>query len=388
MKQLLQNKLLAAFSLFALCGLSGSAQTQVNNPGSVYFSSETDGTFLYSLDCGDANQQNGTAISCYVEDEANSYYKFQHGTNNTQALFSLTGSATECQLFLNGDSTLPLVGADGATTEGTTVVTYKENSNNYSCNWSLSRETVSGSIQRIRVKCGNLYLRGNNRTSYDYLQSGAGTGAWWTAFTFTHRNPAPMKFKASSQWATYSTDNAALIPEGIRAFYPTKCDGKKDSLILTEMDTIPANTGVLLYRTSTTESDYVVTPTTAPDPTAISEKNLLKATGYAGTTLSSVTNCYGLSGGTFKKLTFNESDATKNKVAKFKAYLEMPTDEASSATTLQLQLPEGITEDIHTAKLDEAQKDANAVYDLTGRKVNHMGKGEIYIQSGKKFIAK
>ena len=47
-----------------------------------------------------------------------------------------------------------------------------------------------------------------------------------------------------------------------------------------------------------------------------------------------------------------------------------------------------ITTEISSPAIVETQSKDNSVYDLIGRKVERPQKGNIYIQNGKKFVAK
>jgi hypothetical protein len=139
---------------------------------------------------------------------------------------------------------------------------------------------------------------------------------------------------------------------------------------------VPAGQGVLLYGTAGAE--VTLTPTTgAGDLT----NNQLHATTLADGTLVSKESedCYSLSGDTFKKYTGTSFVANK-------AYFEVSSSGSLSARSFTIEFVDGG----YATAIDgvsAAERSANSVYDLQGRRVEKPVKG-IYVVNGKKVVIK
>ena len=193
---------------------------------------------------------------------------------------------------------------------------------------------------------------------------------------------------------TFFANEAVIIPEGVTAFVATsepvmdETDAQGNAIGTITMNAIndgiiPAQTGVLICGEP---ADYeFVTSTEAG--TAV-EGNLLK--GYAGSfeydnvTLADGYTTYVLTvkngegeAGFYKK-------TSGFKVYYNKAYLQVPTTQLANLR-IRFGKQEGTTSiDNSQLTIDNAQL---VIYDLTGRRVEKMGKG-IYIVNGKKVIVK
>ncbi len=188
---------------------------------------------------------------------------------------------------------------------------------------------------------------------------------------------------------TFYANAATTIPEGVKAYVALEepvmdgADGQGNAVGTISMaevtDIIPAKTGVVLRGEAGTYDFFY----TAEDGAADTDANLL--VGYAGAaefravSLLDNVNTYVLTvkdgaAGFYKK------DAAF-KVYNHKAYLNVPEN---AAGTLRLRFvdADGTTE-IRDVLL--VQGETGEIYDLTGRRVRHAGKG-VYIMGGKKVL--
>ncbi len=188
---------------------------------------------------------------------------------------------------------------------------------------------------------------------------------------------------------TFYANAATTIPEGVKAYVALEepvmdgADGQGNAVGTISMaevtDIIPAKTGVVLRGEAGTYDFFY----TAEDGAADTDANLL--VGYAGAaefravSLLDNVNTYVLTvkdgaAGFYKK------DAAF-KVYNHKAYLNVP---GTAAGTLRLRFvdADGTTE-IRDVLLEQGE--TGEIYDLTGRRVRHAGKG-VYIMGGKKVL--
>lgn len=188
---------------------------------------------------------------------------------------------------------------------------------------------------------------------------------------------------------TFYANAATFIPEGVKAYVALEepvmdgADGQGNAVGTISMaevtDIIPAKTGVVLRGEAGTYDFFY----TAEDGAADTDANLL--VGYAGAaefravSLLDNVNTYVLTvkdgaAGFYKK------DAAF-KVYNHKAYLNVP---GTAAGTLRLRFvdADGTTE-IRDVLLEQGE--IGEIYDLTGRRVRHAGKG-VYIMGGKKVL--
>lgn len=230
------------------------------------------------------------------------------------------------------------------------------------------------------------------RFSLDWASNGA--------YKFTEENPfkpiastaatnAKVESTISEQGiGTFYANAATFIPEGVKAYVALEepvmngADGQGNAVGTISMaevtDIIPAKTGVVL-RGAKNDYDFFYT---AEDGATETEGNMLR--GYAGAAeYKEVT----LTEGTSYVLTvqggvagFFRKDAAF-KVYNHKAYLNVPEN---AAGTLRLRFvdADGTTE-IRDVLLEQGE--TGEIYDLTGRRVRHAGKG-VYIMGGKKVL--
>ena len=188
---------------------------------------------------------------------------------------------------------------------------------------------------------------------------------------------------------TFYASEAMQIPEGVKAYVTNelKKEGETGVLTLTELEgIIPAKTGALIFGE---EDVYEFIPSISYG-TAV-ENNML--VGYEAdnndpnskkdVTLSDDYTTYVLTvkdekAGFYRK-------AKDFVVANNKAYLNIPTEQASNVQRIRFGKQEGTTEiDNSQLTIDNSQL---VIYDLMGRPVEKMEKG-IYIVNGKKVVVK
>ncbi len=259
----------------------------------------------------------------------------------------------------------------------------KDNSNHYlvgltTGNFKMSSTSTSvalssdGSIKNS--SSGTYYLRYNTAGGLRWYSSSTGQKAYF------------YKLIPGTTYSDYST---TVVPENV-TITPTKeyvsfsspypldftnttgltayvvSDETSTSVTLTEVNKVPANTGLVLKGTANTE--YTV-PVLSGDADTFTNK--LKGTGTEGVTVEE-RSVYVLSDGKFKVYTGTE-------IAGGKAYLP----KTSPAPSLSFDFGEGTT---GIQNIERTIND-NQYYTLDGRRVAEPTKG-LYIINGKKVIIK
>lgn len=226
-----------------------------------------------------------------------------------------------------------------------------------------------------------------------------GNGGIWNvaAVYFVPDNEQPMNRTisiGSTGWATFSASQNYDLPEGLKAYYVKSYSGGR--AIVQEISDIPNNTGVLLEGTPNTE--YTLT-------------SKASATAVDGNMLVANIGSFGLPQTVKKRVTEGSNDFTNhllvsdNGSAKFgrtsgsgtlggnKSFLQIRTSQlpsAASGAKIAFGLEGEVTGINKINKNDNANINANAIYDLSGRKVAdscQLSKG-IYIINGKKVVVK
>lgn len=179
---------------------------------------------------------------------------------------------------------------------------------------------------------------------------------------------------ADSGFSTYSNAYDVTIPDGLKAYYASSCDGKVVMMSEITGGVIPANCGVVLVGDSSEE--YVL----SRSYTNISgiENNLLVAAvnEISVSPVSGYKTNYVLASGKFHKFT---GTAT---IPAGKAYLQVPTSMASKEMTLYF----GDADGIGNLKSDMTCF-SEIIYNLQGQRVGNDFKG-IVIRNGRKYLQK
>lgn len=174
--------------------------------------------------------------------------------------------------------------------------------------------------------------------------------------------------------ATFSAPFATVIPEGVKAY--TVSSIGNDAATLKEISTaIPANTGVVLVANEATTATML--PVT-DETVATAEGNLLKHSAGAAHTVAASDNAYILA---------KDGDAVAFYTAQESTTLAMNKAYLSYAGTRALSLNfAGAVTSINSVL--RKTSDNAPLFDLSGRRIFKAQKGALYIQNGKKLIAK
>ena len=202
------------------------------------------------------------------------------------------------------------------------------------------------------------------------------------------KNPLLTGLEEGMSMSTFSAPYPTVTPKGITAYYAkaisttTEEGESKDVAVLQKMRTaIPAGQGVVLVGEKGTSGNYKMLPAAGEDvPTEL--ENRLSATGAQSVVMSKSGVDYILGNGS-KGVGFYKAKAGST-LAAGKAYFHFENAEQARNFVLRFG---GETTDIEDAVLAPAT-DNDAIYDLSGRRVNEVTKGGIYIKNGKKFIVK
>ena len=213
---------------------------------------------------------------------------------------------------------------------------------------------------KIPVPAGDVTIAGSSALIY-------------TSIEFTPAAATTINLNGKG-YATYSNYYDVAV-SGAKV-YTAVLDFDKEKITCTEVSSgkVPAGEGVLLYGTAGAE--VTLTPTTGAD--ALTTINQLHATTLADGTLASKGDgdCYSLSGDTFMKYTGESFVANK-------AYFESGSLSARSFTI-------EFVDDGYATAIDgvsAAERSADSVYDLQGRRVEKPVKG-LYVVNGKKVVIK
>lgn len=194
----------------------------------------------------------------------------------------------------------------------------------------------------------------------------------------------PMVFASKGEgYATYSTPFPVTIPDNVTAYTATAVGSNQVTLKVLSGSYIPEGTGVLVKYTGDLGSGQKIIPVPAAvtnSEAGTVESNQFVATGGDGTTVGASTTAYIL-GVVSNELGFYTLSSSDRTIAAFRAYLTG----TSSTNGLKLNFNDEAT-GINAAEIN-AGESAAPVYDLSGRRVTKATRG-LYIQGGKKFIAK
>ena len=176
--------------------------------------------------------------------------------------------------------------------------------------------------------------------------------------------------EAGAKVTTFCAPFATNLPEGVKAYNVKEALANASTVQMEEVTGgIPANQGVILVSKNANAIMPVATAEVAP------YASVLKGAASAPATMGENDYVLATDGGVtqFYKA-INASVLNLNK-----AYLQLP---AAAAASLKMNFG-GEATGIEAVEAENADA---PVYDLSGRRVNHLVKGGIYIQNGKKFV--
>lgn len=180
---------------------------------------------------------------------------------------------------------------------------------------------------------------------------------------------------------TFSSMKAFNVPEGVTAYIATtQIEGSTTFIDLQAVpakEAVPAQQGVLLIGNETQATLPVNYRPATGEFTWANNKFLSTATG--GVEMTS--GCYILANGAEGIGIYASSTGT---LSQGKAYLKLDGSAPSNRLVMRFNGVETSIENLLPALCGEQ----GAVYDLSGRRVNTVQKGGVYIQNGKKFIYK
>ena len=222
----------------------------------------------------------------------------------------------------------------------------------------------------------NVWLHDNSGNRADRCSNEADHANTTHSWTIEIVEALPVTISAA-KYATFYAPVAVTVPAGVTAYTAT-VDAANNKVILNEVDgVIPANTGVVLYSETAATYNFAIT-----DDVEAIEGNALR--GSAAATYYTTAGTYyalGLVEGEvgFYKDAFNNSRFQNNS---HKAYLYVPAANGAASYSFRF---EGGTTGIENV---EVENEVEAIYDLTGRRVEAITAPGIYIVGGKKVLVK
>ncbi|MBR4128233.1 MAG: alpha-N-acetylglucosaminidase C-terminal domain-containing protein [Bacteroidaceae bacterium] len=195
------------------------------------------------------------------------------------------------------------------------------------------------------------------------------------------QNPLLSGIEDNQTISTFSAPYATVMPKGITAYYAQKAyDG--NTLYLTAMEegkALPAGQGVILIGSN--EDAAAIVPATTEERAEINEgNNFFKSSAAGDVTMGE--NDYILANGEQGIGIYKAKKDTKLKAGK--AYLSFENAQQAKSFVMQFGgTPTGIEN-----TLLGTPNAHDAIYDLSGRRVNTITKGGLYIVNGKKVFIK
>ena len=252
---------------------------------------------------------------------------------------------------------------------------------------SITGKRANGSVGVFVIKAegkfdgaGDPYV-----TKWPYYYSSA---AIFTETTY----PNTVTFKATDltdgenavALATFSAPFATVLPEGVTA-YSVKQDAENNTILNVEALTgqaLPANTGFILAGMEGAN----VTMVPATDETLVNATGtLLQHSAGAAKALNQDGGFDFILGSKNEHVAFYRVNDAANVLPMNRAYLHLD-ENPFSLGTLHMNFGGNTTTAIQGVQ--NGQQLQAPIYDLSGRRVQQLQKGGIYIQGGKKFIVK
>ena len=210
------------------------------------------------------------------------------------------------------------------------------------------------------------------------VQSGNGKDMWWSATRFRLMRIGDAQESVTVSAAGYATYVSSLpldyTSTAIKA-YTAKANAGK--VVLTQINKVPANTPVVLYKEGGATEDIPVA--TSTDTPAASD--LVAGTGAAVATDGGESTTNYILNVVNEKIGFYLANGQT--VAANRAYLHVPNTEKGSESRMTIVFDDQAT---GIADLKAAAK-GDAIYNLNGQRIEKATKG-IYIIGGKKMMKK
>ncbi len=200
------------------------------------------------------------------------------------------------------------------------------------------------------------------------------------AFTLTSATISlPLNYSKAdnARFATTCLPYAVEVAnaEGTVKTYAGKLNAEQTGLEMSEVNAVPANQGIIIKGNATDENVElrVIDAAEAID-------NDLKGTTEELTDLTGVYS-FGRANGTGKVGFFRSTNPT---LKANRAYIKLDN---SASQSIAMNFDGNIVSSIESVNTNNATMNNAPVFDLTGRRVMKMVKGNLYIQNGRKFIA-
>lgn len=200
------------------------------------------------------------------------------------------------------------------------------------------------------------------------------------AFTLTSATiTLPLNYSKAdnARFATTCLPYAVEVAnaEGTVKTYAGKLNAEQTGLEMSEVNAVPANQGIIIKGNATDENVElrVIDAAEAID-------NDLKGTTEELTDLTGVYS-FGRANGTGKVGFFRSTNPT---LKANRAYIKLDN---SASQSIAMNFDGNIVSSIESVNTNNATTNNAPVFDLTGRRVMKMVKGNLYIKNGRKFIA-
>lgn len=262
------------------------------------------------------------------------------------------------------------------------------------CQWLLIESTAHQGFYNI--KCDDSHIlkavAAEDNQSANKMMDNKTSNTLETAWAFIPANEAATQAAATStrilegdavngNLGTFSASYPVAIPDGMEVYQASYANGYLQLHALTG-GVIPAGQGVLTRTASPATFAMKPALTTGTDDCS---GNLLIGTGDAPLTITDP--AYVLGADSEGTLGFFKLSTTNNTVGAHKAYLPAAALGGTGSTSnraLYFQF-DGQATGIATPI---GQASSLPVYDLQGRRVQQLSRGHIYLQGGRKFIAR
>jgi len=378
------------FSLLSLLGLQ-SAWGQTDMTTTIKSTTDTERHEYYLTTCNgffvayksNDNYELGTSKSSSLATDGYTKVRFILKTTDdgttytayaTNAIKDESGIYIDAPVYVSDASsrmaTLRLATSTTGTSNAIKFITNTDDNSTYTA-YNIETQGMTAS--------GNCYWHYNNSSTNNNITNNCANAQKTWHLWYLIEAAAPMTFAAGSTLATYSTELAAKVPDGVTAYTAsTSADGGTLNLTKITDGVVAANVGVILELSQSADTQTKLDPDTAT--TTATQTSSLTGTGNNYVTVSGTAYVLGKSD---SNIGFYKLSTTNNTVSPYKAYLTTSGDQSAIA----LKFPSGEVTSINAATLEGTQKASLPVYDLTGRRVMKTAKGGLYIQGGKKFIA-